>query len=223
MQTASRSRDEPFPFLRLPREIRDQIYTYSLVLPGRTSACRRVWRWHSMSLAPGVARVNKQIHLEASRVLYGESIFVFMSPKQLRTFQNEISAENCAKVRSISIDITVRGACPNLSPRSVPESTPSKWTRALEESCLSHLHHLEVGIGGDPNLPKFLGNMSLTLHRDLKGILQRNESESPTPRLILKTYKTADKRGPFYSKGEVITIHWDEHLDSMKLLEELSK
>ncbi|KAK6515845.1 hypothetical protein TWF281_004436 [Arthrobotrys megalospora] len=68
-----------FPFLRLPRELRDEMYKYFATRPPPEipqalqlydpSTCSR------MSLDLSILRVNKQIHEEASRVFYGQTVF----------------------------------------------------------------------------------------------------------------------------------------------------
>ncbi|KAF3906024.1 hypothetical protein ABW21_db0205521 [Orbilia brochopaga] len=67
--------DHPFPFLRLPREIRDEVYKYLLIFD--TESYER----YSWSPCPGpqlylsILRVNNLIHDEASQILDSDNIF----------------------------------------------------------------------------------------------------------------------------------------------------
>ncbi|KAJ6257388.1 hypothetical protein Dda_8277 [Drechslerella dactyloides] len=81
------------PFLRLPRELRDEIYKYLLPLAPREA---HVGMWYPSAHYPtepsfklAILRVNKQIHDEASAVLYGCSTFVFwINIKKRQTYAN---------------------------------------------------------------------------------------------------------------------------------------
>ncbi|KAK6346362.1 hypothetical protein TWF730_010688 [Orbilia blumenaviensis] len=76
----------PFPFLSLPREIRDEVYTYIVHFPVPPIPSGRVERSvkeHYVLPHPGcelelsILRVNRQIHLEASEALYSRNVFHF--------------------------------------------------------------------------------------------------------------------------------------------------
>ena len=67
--------DNHLPFLRLPQEIRDQIYEYALVAPDGVSLRHPIYptnfddpTW--LPPSPALCRVNKQIHLETVKILH---------------------------------------------------------------------------------------------------------------------------------------------------------
>jgi hypothetical protein len=71
--------DSSFPFLRLPREIRDKIYrrllSARLTTDDYNSGDYANW---PVQFHPAISRTNKQISSEASKVLYGENEFVVL-------------------------------------------------------------------------------------------------------------------------------------------------
>jgi hypothetical protein len=69
----------PFPFLRLPREIRDRIYQHLLSarLTYTDDYQRRDYSW-PFKLAPAILRANKQISGEAAQILYNENDWVVL-------------------------------------------------------------------------------------------------------------------------------------------------
>jgi hypothetical protein len=74
------SKMSPFPFLRLPREIRDCIYRH--LLSSRLTFTHAAYKYGDyrwpVRFAPAILRANKQISEEASRVLYTENDFVVL-------------------------------------------------------------------------------------------------------------------------------------------------
>jgi hypothetical protein len=88
--------DKPFPFLRLPREIRDKIYTYSL----RAASWVETTPWMHLLLTAadypfkpptsGILRTNKQIYHEAIEILYSKNIFKFREPEHFFAFEDQI-------------------------------------------------------------------------------------------------------------------------------------
>jgi hypothetical protein len=69
----------PFPFLRLPREIRDCIYRHllsaRLTYTNDYPSGDHDWPF---KFAPAILQANKQVSSEASQVLYGENDFVVL-------------------------------------------------------------------------------------------------------------------------------------------------
>ncbi len=78
--------DKPFPFLRLPREIRDKIYTYSLRAASSVETTPRVLLALTAADYPfkpytsGILRSNKQIYHEAIEILYSKNKVKFREP-----------------------------------------------------------------------------------------------------------------------------------------------
>jgi hypothetical protein len=119
--------DKPFPILRLPREIRDEIYTYSLRAASWVETTpRMLLAAADYAFKPptsGILRTNKQIYHEAIEILYSKNIFKFHEPEHLFAFEDQIGSENCMRVREMSIWIMFP---------SVPDSVPSNWITALK-------------------------------------------------------------------------------------------
>ncbi|KAF2470262.1 uncharacterized protein BDR25DRAFT_32993 [Lindgomyces ingoldianus] len=97
----------PFPLLTLPPEIRTQIYTYCLCAPNQglrfyDPQCRlRAHRAPTTALLSA----NKQLHAEASAVLYSKNEFLFLEPRGLLNFARKIGPRNSKLVRQIRIRI----------------------------------------------------------------------------------------------------------------------
>ncbi|KAK6342419.1 hypothetical protein TWF718_007820 [Orbilia javanica] len=81
-----KSRSGSFPFLALPRSVRDKIYQYVTPFPTAPSAPISAFldnrppfelrdRSSELSTDLSILLVNKQVHDEASQVLYGETVF----------------------------------------------------------------------------------------------------------------------------------------------------
>ncbi|KAL9117864.1 MAG: hypothetical protein Q9187_005596 [Circinaria calcarea] len=63
-----------FPFLRLPREIRDMVYGYATNLPRYYA--RKEWSPSDHKRTPGILLVSRCIHAEAKEVLYQQHLIV---------------------------------------------------------------------------------------------------------------------------------------------------
>ncbi|KAF2086261.1 hypothetical protein K490DRAFT_57899 [Saccharata proteae CBS 121410] len=112
--TTSRSSKKPFPFLRLPAEIRNQIYEYCLSDPNglhlRSTiriGHRRTVRRHPAGpkLSPALLAVNKQMHAEARSFLYPDVISLENSTA-LHHFVANLS-RHCTNVARIEIDCSI--------------------------------------------------------------------------------------------------------------------
>ncbi|KAK6541977.1 hypothetical protein TWF694_007750 [Orbilia ellipsospora] len=93
-------REQPagqFPFLRLPREIRDEIYSYLVLfdtppVPGGAVNSRSyVPSYKQVSLDLSIFRVNKMIHEEASEMFFGKNIFVIRMETNMRVYRMDVS------------------------------------------------------------------------------------------------------------------------------------
>ncbi|QDS68176.1 hypothetical protein FKW77_010464 [Venturia effusa] len=117
----------PFPFLRLPAELRNRIYEFSLESdddllvtdrlqksPRRRVACRYYHRYekalkkHQADVNPNLLLVCKQVHFEAVGILYTQPI-KFMSLDGLFCFLSQIGKNNIENLRDISIETMSMG------------------------------------------------------------------------------------------------------------------
>lgn len=106
-----------FPFLSLPPELRNLIYSFVLVDPSgirlksRSRAFRRTavrsttaldGEYHS-SLAPNILLLNREIYKEAQPILYGGNQIILDDTYTLHTFLASIGSKNCAALTNIKI------------------------------------------------------------------------------------------------------------------------
>ena len=116
----------PFPFLKLPREIRDSIYYYALTRPdtGPTVTPTRICYVHHKASTPSstahwgtekstrLFRVNRQVSDEALEVFY--SCFPFHFPQSVdvalvnATLRDTLSARTRSLINSIGFMIVLR-------------------------------------------------------------------------------------------------------------------
>ena len=75
-KTRSCKMSKSFPFLRLPLELREQIYTYYFNPADRLEACEYFGGAGQYRFNFGLYRVNKQIHVEAKTVFRRQNVFV---------------------------------------------------------------------------------------------------------------------------------------------------
>jgi hypothetical protein len=128
----SLSPPEPFPLLSLPREIRDQIYRFALLAPGKTPISRARSRpyfkdYPTLPLNVLLVLANRQIHSEASRVLYGENVFEFGSTDWFYAWYRAIGATHQPLVRRLLVQAN----------SGVHDYFD--WAKALRESGMSSL------------------------------------------------------------------------------------
>nr|POF06922.1 hypothetical protein CFP56_31546 [Quercus suber] len=115
-ETNSYPAKQVFPFLRLPRELRDMIYEYALSDdPVRLTTKQRAYRTiflryyrdaesecHHNRMSPSILAVNKQIHEEGVSFLY-KSIFYMADTFTLHRFLTQIGPKNCKFLRWLNI------------------------------------------------------------------------------------------------------------------------
>ena len=104
-------------FLDLPSEIRDQIYYWALITEGNLAAGVRPsytstfrggkvgpWQlpYHS-GVDASILYTNRQIHAEATRVLYAENQFIFCGNNSLIEFLTRIGYRNASFVNHIDL------------------------------------------------------------------------------------------------------------------------
>ena len=131
--------DIPFCFLKLPPEIRNQIYRYYLVLDpielapkstgsyGNIGSWKRHQRRYRYDIRPRLKllRTNKQILQEAASIFYGENEFRFTNCKGwyvLAAFLRTIGRQNCDRLCSIAIHVPWFGVVCDNQYDDLPES-----------------------------------------------------------------------------------------------------
>ncbi|KAF6233138.1 hypothetical protein HO173_008682 [Letharia columbiana] len=86
---------KPFRAMNLPQELRDRIYR-ELLLPDKCRISRATTAWKGRaespySLQPMILRASKQVHEEASRVLYKETNWVLLTADEGENFLGKSS------------------------------------------------------------------------------------------------------------------------------------
>lgn len=119
----SESMDDSFPIMKLPRELRDQIWKEALVPApaiefwpmspsGKSNAEHPLDFLHSVTkkwrqdIAGGLLRVSKQVQEETTQILYGQNEFRFTGPngwQVMACFFYSITAEARSYIRSVSV------------------------------------------------------------------------------------------------------------------------
>ena len=147
----------PFPILRLPREIRDQIYLYALqaqeiVSPDPCpSNCLTVEESNHRPPTPGLCFVNKQIYVETVPVLYSKNTFYFERAGQLLDFEKVIGPTNCQLIQHIQIYVEILPSPeddstidPDLVISYDWQGFPSHWAKGLRKSSLRNVIEISV-------------------------------------------------------------------------------
>jgi hypothetical protein len=206
--------NKPFPILNLPRELRDQIYTYSLratlavdFIPGPD--CIHPTEHLHLPPTPGLLQVNRQIFHEAIDILYSTNIFRFGNASQLFAFQQEIGPENCDRVRKLRIWISAKlddivNYEPSLEPSqpNVYDQSMSEWAAALKTCSFRNIVHLEVDAD----------YISRPITKDLQDAIEEllgRPVNKRVPHLALRGFDGEQSRDRFPQKWKVVEGHWD--------------
>jgi hypothetical protein len=212
----------PFPILRLPREIRDQIYEHVLQALGIISPepcpsnCfsleKSTWRPTTPDLCL-VNNLNKQVYGEAVQVLYSKNTFCFERAGQLLEFEKVIGPSNCGLVEHIEIDVNVTGAHqggliadPDLVVPCDWQGFPSHWAKGLMRSSLRNVLELTV-IAQLPEKPSWDGKsvkLPSSLRLAIGDFFRRWQNQAVTPRLNLSGFDCIDLKG-FMGRWNIYT------------------
>jgi hypothetical protein len=216
--------NKPLPFLRLPREIRDKIYTYSLctTLSVETKSPKPflVTDRDDPFKPPtsGLLRTNKQIYYEAIDILYSKNIFQFQEAGQLFVFAEQIGVENRNRVKEMCIwvrfpkrDEVVLD--PEHLLRSEYDSVPSHWVAALKTCGLEKIVHLAIEAEMLFSSPLSLLSMPMDLQESIKEFLGR-VGGNQVPRLSLTGFRE-EERGRFPKRWEVVMDPGDSYKDEI--------
>ncbi|QDS77069.1 hypothetical protein FKW77_007216 [Venturia effusa] len=131
-----------FPFMKLPLELRTEIYRYCLVQEGKTHTILRhgTTGWEE---GGKILRLNKEIYNEAAPIFYGENNFQVWTPRG-DTYPN-ISKQNAKFVK----EVTIRSGRPFLASNMSALKEFSK----LETLNLIHLQSGKMEFGNAPPPP----------------------------------------------------------------------
>lgn len=194
---------ESFPILRLPRELRDEIYRFCLCaaraveVPPTWTPCIIPDDGLVMPTTPALLRTNKQIYHEAREILYSENIFRFTRPKHLVHFWNQIGSANRKQVRQIFIQSSIPRKGEVISDPKDPPSTenngyPSHWGAALALCDFENIVHLSV----DTDPRNVWSEIPFGVAKDLQKLIEKvleRVPENEVPRLSLTGYDEKER------------------------------
>ncbi|KAH6715364.1 hypothetical protein DL95DRAFT_442240 [Leptodontidium sp. 2 PMI_412] len=183
----------PLPFLRFPREIRDQIYAIALTAERPMRIESRALQ--SISLeddcrkppTPGLLYLNKQVSQEAAEILYSKNEISITGPGELLRFEQQIGSRNRDFIRLLKIRIFIYQdiTCipdPEYLASYDFKPVPSHWAKALAQSQLKGVETLKVKIIDCIEHGDGLAVMSPGLQRAIVHFF-RQRSEKPRERL----------------------------------------
>ncbi|KAE9374926.1 hypothetical protein N431DRAFT_465150 [Stipitochalara longipes BDJ] len=210
--------EKAFPFLRLPREVRDQIYEYAFISqlfirPGP----RPIEHMGLHPLAykpptPELCLVNKQTHNEGVETLFGKNTFSFRTAGELVRFEEQIGSDNRNLVRSLDIStIFVPADFPVPSPDLVIpcdwQNTPTHWSKALMRSGLTGVVEMTITIENPHAAGGSLIIISPVLQQAIEEMLQRNTNGDLKRRLTLNRFSEFEE-DKFPSDWDVRIERW---------------
>jgi hypothetical protein len=207
--------DKPFPLLKLPREIRDDIYAYSLCatlavqpheLPDFFSALVDP-NCPYRPPTPGLLRANKQIYQESVDVLYSRNIFRFWEPVKLHAFGEQIGSENRARVRQLWLHHLSKD-----DSGSGPSTT--NWIAALKTCPFEDVMHLTI-----EGRPTYTSPTSWfpAISEELQDFILdffRSLPKDKVPRLSLKKIRE-EERDKFPTSWKVVTDPLENHQEEI--------
>lgn len=194
----------PFPFLALPREIRDQIYLYALTAPHSINPSPNIFEEDPYTPrkppCPELCLANKQVYHEANAILYAKTTFVFMDADEMTDFLDRIGRRNTALIQSISIAV-------NYTPMPDGRAEPSDWANALSKSglrrvCKMRITGERVGAGEFEHM-----KISSDLAYAIKDIFVRDREVKPRVSLTLKGFRRNEHK-KFPDHWKIVTEQW---------------
>lgn len=199
------SRDQQFPFLRLPCELRSLIYR-NLLCPEPDNIKilyhDRYGRSKSFNIHPSILRVNRQIYAESVSFLYDHNIFkIFLATRVVK---------QCTG-----------GHYPDRIPEPQPlfrcHSTPHTRSQGLiYPDCLARMRHLEIetamtSVWGSARLGYYMSHIGLLIVEILKSLVTQevsDEREGPGMRIL--EFSAHNGGGPL---GKFFNTNWIEDVD----------
>lgn len=212
--------DKDFPFFQLPREVRDQIYSYAFLGSLNIKPEPRPIYLPSLEplswkpRTPGLCLVNKQMHLEGIEVVYGKNTFFFKNPGEFIRFEEQIGVGNRALIRSLEISTAIVSAISSLpDPDLVPpcdwQGVPTHWSKALMKSRLENVVEMTITVKDPGSSEPNLVTVSPVLQQAIVDMLQRSPDRELKRRLTLKGFADFE-RGKFPRDWEVMIEQWED-------------
>lgn len=186
-------KEPTFPFLRLPREIRDQIYLYALVCTGHVNLMPR-HREHPKPPIPGICLLNRQISVEANKILYSRNTIIFSVFEDIHDCLENIGITNKAHIRSIFIPFdccTIKQRWDGMSHSVIA----SYWAEALLASGLKSLMKMDVlnRCNTSSTYSRYFASMDPALERMIKCLFQKDQ-EGTSRHLKLTGFDYDDRK-----------------------------
>jgi hypothetical protein len=211
------------PFLNLPREVRDQIYSYALLAPSNVKPEPRPIYLLSLEPlswkppTPGLCLVNKQLHDEGIEILYGKNTFCFQNPGELLRFEDQIGDQNRDLMHSLEILTSVFVAnslvpIPDLVAQCDWQGVPTHWSKALLMSKLENVVEMTITAEDTGSAGRNLVTICPVLQQAIEDMLQRNQNGKLKRRLTLKGFDHSERRK--FLSG------WDVRIEQLEELED---
>lgn len=209
-----------FPFLALPREVRDQIYSYAfLAISNIKPEPRPIYLLSLDPLSwkpptPGLCMVNRQIHDEGIEILYGHNTFCFQNPGELLRFEEEIGSHNRTLIRSLEISTAVISANssvpdPDLVAPCDWQGVPTHWSKALMMSKLENVVEMTITVEDLGSSDRNSVAVSAVLQQAIEEVLKRSRDGELKRQLTLKGFGHSE-RGKFPKEWDVKIEQWEE-------------
>lgn len=114
-------------FLILPLELRLQIYEYIFLCKEQINPYKNRKHRAERSLPPSILRTCKQIHQEASPILYSQNIFSISFPPQIFKWLTEIGRANIKLLNTVHICVIGHGSTDKFSAKET-----AFWYKVLD-------------------------------------------------------------------------------------------
>jgi len=187
--------DEPaFPFLRLPREVRDQIYLYALMCTFYANLIPQHMEFYRPP-TPAICLLNRQLSVEANEILYSRNTIHFDAPEDIHDCLEAIGSMNKAHVQSISIWFDYRTTEQRQWDGVSTSDTASHWAKALFGSGLTSLTKIDISTEyvGASSYSTYYPSMDPAMERVIKHLFQKDQ-EGTSRHLKLTGFNYEDRK-----------------------------
>ncbi|MCJ1466643.1 hypothetical protein MMC07_005263 [Pseudocyphellaria aurata] len=188
-----------FPFLKLAKEIRDQILLYALLCPSHSAlmhprgiVCHRIDLYRPPT--PGLCLVSRQLRVEGNEVLYSQNTILFYDPIEFSTSLRVIGQINRDHICSIFIRLDHNTAEPDKGHHIRQSTMPSIWASTLCECTLGKLAKMHVSTDIEVDLPPSLyPTMDPALIGAIKDLFARDQGQQAVRSLRLTGFRESDR------------------------------